>query len=196
MNDEAFFESSDDEAAAPGHPLQTKSEVLEGLRNGYKYHKNGPAREYSWNKQEIAVMTKLIMEKNELVKAAKKNRSRRIRAQLYDGTSTGHTLINWVNSCLTGKRFPENKAVQRGPAIAHGDWSNHKMWCYVSSTLQAEFHYWNTVNSINKQLGSDEAARARYPKLTDLIFRHNDDFVSGLWSEFSEYWQPFIDELR
>ena len=57
----------DDDDEKPGHPDQTKEDVLAGLRNGFKYHKNGPAREYNWSKAEIQQMSELIREKDKTV---------------------------------------------------------------------------------------------------------------------------------
>ena len=189
-------DSDDDGDTNTGHPVEDKRAILEKLREGFAYHKNGPAREYDWTKEEIAEMSTLITETHERVKAASKNKSRVIRAQNYKGESSANMLRNWVNSCLQGKRFPDNPQIERGEKIDHEDWSNYQMWDYVSRTLQAEFHYWTKVEKINRNLPSDRTKEVRYPKLDDLIFRHNDDFTAGLWSDFRTHWQPFIDELR
>ena len=191
-------DSTDDEMdeAATGHPAETKEEVLKNLRDGYSYHKNGPAREYDWTATEISEMSELILKTHSEVQAATKNKSRVIRAQNYKGESSANMLRNWINSCLNGKRFPENPRIERGDSIEHDEWTNHQMWEYVSRTLQSEFHYWTNVEKINRTLPSDRKKEVRYPKLDDLIFRHNDDFTAGLWSDFREYWQPFINELR
>ena len=190
---------SEDEAEdedREGHPLETKEQVLENLRKGFPYHKNGPAREYDWNKDEISQMSKMIQEKHFEIKRAKKNKSRVIQAQNYKGETSSNMLLNWVNSCLSGERFPDNSDIKRGPTLEHGEWSNHRLWQYVSTTLQSEFHYWCKVEQINRKLPPEKRKEAKYPKLSDLIFRRNEDFTSGLWSEFSEFWQPFIDEIR
>ena len=191
-----YSDDDDFEDEELGHPLEDKKTVLKNLSNGFKYHKNGPAREYAWNKSEISTMAEMILERHNRVVMDKKNRVREIRAQDHLGNSGRNTLLNWVNSCLTGKRFPDNPKILRGPKISFNDWSNHKLWRYVSSTLQAEFHYWDEVNKQNARLPQESSHLARYPKLSDLIFRHNDDFTSGLWSEFHDFWVPFINELR
>ena len=186
----------DDDGASSGHPMETKSEILNNLRQGYAYHKNGPAREYDWTPEEISEMSILITETHDKVKAATKNKARVIRAQNYKGESSANMLRNWVNSCRLGHRFANNTRIERGPKLEHDEWSNHQLWEYVSETLQAEFHYWTNVEKINRSLPKDRQKDVRYPQLDDLIFRHNDDFTAGLWSDFRRYWQPFIDELR
>ena len=189
-------ETDDDGETDAGHPLEDKKDVLNNLRNGYAYHKNGPAREYEWTPEEISEMSSMIVAAHEKIKAATKNKARVIRAQNYKGESSANMLRNWVNSCRSGQRFPDNPTVERGPKLEHDEWSNHQLWEYVSRTLQAEFHYWTKVEAINRKLPKDKQKSARYPKLDDLIFRHNDDFTAGLWSDFQSHWQPFIDELR
>ena len=189
-------ESTDDEDEPSGHPVETKEEVLANLRNGFAYHKNGPAREYDWTPSEISEMSALITATHEKIKAATKNKARIIRAQNYKGESSANMLRNWVNSCRSGTRFPDNPSIERGHKLEHDEWTNHQLWEYVSRTLQSEFHYWTKVEQINRNLPDERKKSAKYPKLDDLIFRHNDDFTAGLWSDFREHWQPFIDELR
>ena len=43
---------------------------------------------------------------------------------------------------------------------------------------------------------SGQVELIQYPKIEDLVFRHNDDFVGGLWTDFEKHWQRFIDEIR
>ena len=187
---------TDDEIENKGHPRETKEKVLANLIDGFAYHKNGPAQEYDWNSNDVSIMTDLIRRQHEKTQAASKNKNRIIRAQNYKGESSANMLRNWVNSCRISERFPDNIQIQRGPKLEHDEWTNHQLWQYVSATLQSEFHYWTKVEIINRSLPEERKKEVRYPKLGDLIFRHNDDFVSGLWSDFSEYWQPFIDEIR
>ena len=174
-----------------GHPEHTPEEVIENLKKGYKYHKNGPARTYSWTKDQIAEMTRMIERKNNLVKM-KQAKERIIRGQNYKGISEKDHLLRWVNSCRMGYRFALNPKVERGHQLRRKDWSNKKLWEYVSRTLIAEFDYWTEI------FQSDQAktANIRYPKVSDLIFRHNEDFTSGLWSEFSHHWERFINDMR
>ena len=144
-------ESSDDDIdkeAAKGHPIETKVQVLQNLKDGFPYHKNGPAREYEWTKEEISQMSDLIVKTHSNVQAATKNKTRVIRAQNYKGESSANMLRNWVNSCLTGRKFTDNPRVERGSKIEHDEWSNHQMWKYVSRTLQSEFQYWTDVEKI------------------------------------------------
>ena len=181
----------EDDQDEDGHPDHSPNEVIENLRKGYKYHKNGPAREYSWSKSEIAEMTKMIERKNNLVKL-KQAKERIIRGQDYRGNSEKDHLLRWVNSCRMGYRFPLNPKVERGPQLRRVDWSNKKLWEYVSRTLIAEFDYWTEIF----QSDQAKAANIQYPKVSDLIFRHNEDFTSGLWSEFAHHWERFIDNMR
>ena len=189
-------DEGEDDKVASGHPRETKQAVLEQLKNSFAYHKNGPAQEYDWSAEDIDIMTEMIRKAHSETLAAKKNKARVIRAQNHLGESSANMLRNWVNSCLSGQRFPKNRFIKRGPKIEHDQWTNHQMWEYVSETLQFEFRYWSTVEKLNRELPADQKIQAEYPKLEDLIFRHNEDFTAGLWSEFSEFWQPFIDELR
>ena len=175
-----------------GHPDHSPLEVLENLRSGFKYHKNGPAREYDWTKEDRQIMTDLIRERAAQVEKRRK-KERVIRGQDYLGNSEKDHLVRWVNACLVGIRFPNNPKVRRGAAIGRKEWSNKKLWRYVSETLIAEFDYWNEMH-VRNQKGPPEAAQ--YPKVSDLIFRHNDDFTSGLWSEFSDFWEPFLNDMR
>ena len=184
-------DESDQDEEIFGHPDHSPNEVLENLRNGYKYHKNGPAREYSWSKADIAEMTKMIEKKNNLVKL-RRAKERVIRGQDYKGYSDKDHLLRWVNSCRMGYRFSLNPKVERGPQLRRKEWSNKKLWEYVSRTLIAEFDYWTEVF----QSDQAKAAGIQYPKVSDLIFRHNEDFTSGLWSEFSHHWERFINNMR
>ena len=184
-------DESDQDEEDFGHPDHSPNEVIENLRNGYKYHKNGPAREYSWSKEEIAEMTKMIERKNNLVKL-KRAKERIIRGQDYKGYSDKDHLLRWVNSCRMGYRFSLNPNVERGPQLRRKEWSNKKLWEYVSRTLIAEFDYWTEIF----QSDQAKAADIKYPKVSDLIFRHNEDFTSGLWSEFSHHWERFINKMR
>ena len=175
-----------------GHPPHTPNEVIENLRNGFKYHKNGPAREYDWSMMPDLVeeMTRMIERKHNEIKL-KRAKERIIRGQNYRGESEKDHLLRWVNSCRMGYRFPMNPNVERGEQLRRSDWSNKKLWNYVSRTLIAEFDYWTKI------FQSDQAKKSniQYPKISDLIFRHNDDFTSGLWSEFAEHWVQFIDKM-
>ena len=179
-----------------GHPFETKKQVLENLEAGYSYNKGGPAREYEWNSTDISKMADLLRKKNTEVRNQRKKRPRAIRAQNYRGDTSNNYLLNWVNSVRCGKRFPENTKLVRGPKWLHGQRSNHQLWEAVSEILTCEFHYWMQIHRQNLALPKDERAKVKYPRVEDLIFRVNDDFTGGLWSQFYQYWEPFIDELR
>ena len=174
-----------------GHPPHSPNEVIQNLKKGFKYHKNGPAREYDWSKKHIEEMTRMIDHKNKEVKF-KRAKERIIRGQNYQGVSDKDHLLKWVNSCRMGYRFPLNPLVERGPQLCRKDWSNKQLWHYVSRTLIAEFDYWTKIF----QSDQAKAADIKYPKVSDLIFRHNEDFTSGLWSEFATHWERFIDNMR
>ena len=189
--------SSDDEVDDGGHPFETKEDVLKQLADGFAYNKGGPAREYEWSQAEISHMAGLIRDKNDEVRKNKrKNRPRAIRAQNYRGETSHNYLLNWVNSVRVGKRFPENPNLVRGSKWLHGQRSNHQLWETVSEILTAEFHYWMRIHKLNLALDPKDRKKVRYPLVEDLIFRVNDDFTGGLWSQFYKYWEPFINELR
>lgn len=191
-------QSSDDESQEDdgGHPYEGRQKVLENLESGFPYNKGGPAREYQWEPAHIAKMTDMIRRKNENVRKRRKQRPRTIRAQNYRGETSNNYLLNWVNSVRTGKRFEQNQDLERGPKWLHGQKSNHQLWETVSQILTSEFHYWMKIHKQNALLPESERAKVKYPRLEDLIFRVNDDFTGGLWSQFYKYWEPFIDELR
>ena len=186
----------DDEVDDGGHPFESKQKVLENLEKGYPYNKGGPAREYEWDLSEIAKMSDLIRKRNEEVRENRKKRPRAIRAQNYRGETSGNYLLNWVNSVRCGKRFPENPKLVRGPKWKHGQRSNHQLWETVSEILTCEFHFWMGIHKKNADLPPGEKVKAKYPRIEDLIFRVNEDFTGGLWSQFYQYWEPFINELR
>ena len=185
---------SDDESddILYGHPDHTPLEVLENLKKGFKYHKNGPAREYFWTKEHVAIMTAMIQEKAALIKENKR-KERIIRGQNYTGESDKDHLLKWVNRCLVGKQFSYNPNIERGPALKRHQWSNLRLWHYVSRALISEFDYWTKQHANNQMIDPE---KTRYPDIRNLILRHSDDFTSGLWSEFSEHWERFINEMR
>ena len=181
--------SSDEEDSPSGHPIEDKVTVLENLRNGFKYHKNGPAQPYEWDKKDMSVMTEMIKKQ-----AASLTKGRRkVRAVGYDNVPLPDGLLGWVNSVRDGTYFSDNPNVERGPRFKSCEKSNFWLWNFVSRTLLAEFDYWTEVHKENKNC---DPSKSRYPKLSQLIFRHPDDFVGGLWSDFQTHWQRFIDEMR
>ena len=187
--------SDEEEEVTVGHPIETRSEVLMNLEKGFSYNKGGPAREYEWDSSDISKMAELIRKKNNEVREDRKKRPRAIRAQNYRGETSGNYLLNWVNSVRCGKRFPENSSLTRGPKLKHGQKSNHQLWEIVSEILTCEFHYWMKIHKQNIKLPENERSKVKYPRVEDLIFRVNDDFTGGLWSQFYKYWEPFIEEL-
>ena len=189
-------DSDEDSNNVTGHALETKATVLRNLAHGFPYNKGGPAQEYWWTSDEISHMAQLLRTRNDQVRERTKRRPRVIRAQNYKGVSSRNTLLNWINSVRLGKRFAENSRHDRGAYIKHGQWSNHRQWEYVSEALTHEFHYWMAQEKINKELPDDKKHLAKYPLIQDLIFRNNEDFTGGLWSQFYKYWEPFIAELR
>ena len=182
-------DSSDDEPTETGHPLETKEIVLKNLKNGFKYHKNGPAQMYDWTKDDIAHMTEII---HNSVSKIKKGR-RKIRAVDFKGQPLSNGLLGWVNSVRTGKYFSDNPRINRGPAFKSGEKTNFWLWNFVSDTLICEFDYWT---EIHKQNATVDPKDTKYPDISKLIFRHSDDFVGGLWCDFERHWQRFIDEMR
>ena len=190
-------DSEDDSAAEKkGHPIETKAEVLKNLAANFPYNKGGPAQEYAWNREDISKMTELIRERHSILQKRYQKKSRQIRGQNYKGESTHNHLLNWVNSCRSGKRFPLNASIQRGEPFSYGEKTNQQLWEYVSETLIHEFHYWVKKDKENQKLPKSQQQKIDYPKLDDLIFRHNDDFTGGHWSHFAKFWDPFIDEMR
>lgn len=180
-------ESEDEDE--PGHPLETKEQVLKNLRQGFLYHKKGPAQMYDWNKKDIETMTQIITDS---VKDVKKGR-RNVRAMNYRGEPFPGGLLGWVNSVRSGKYFPDNHRIERGPMFKTGEKSNFWLWNYVSETLIHEFDYWTEWHQKNKKLPPEET---KYPDISKMIFRHSEDFVGGLWSDFHKHWERFVDEMR
>ena len=70
--------------------------------------------------------------------------------------------------------------------------SNFWLWNYVSEVLVHEFDYWTEWHQKNKKLPSE---MTKYPDISKMIFRHSEDFVGGLWSDFSKHWSRFVDEM-
>ena len=197
FDDAAIFDrSSDEEDDDGGHPFENKAEVLKNLKLGYSYNKNGPAREYQWTPSEVSEMADLLRHKNDTVRQQRKKRPRAIRAQNYRGDTSNNYLINWINSVRSGKRFENNPNHVRGPKLLHGQFSNHCLWEFVSDVLTQEFQYWMKIHKNNLSLPESQRSKVKYPLIEDLIFRVNDDFTGGLWSQFFKYWEPFINELR
>ena len=189
-----FFSSSDDDDDPIGQPIEAMDEILSKLQKDFPYHKNGPAQSYDWTPEHIDVMSQNIKDFAARIKSNNERKSRKIRAHDYLGVSKKNHLLKWVNSCLRGERFAHNPNITRGKKLELTDWSNHKLWEYVSETLIHEFHYWTDIHK--KNLGQKDASKVLYPQVTDLIFRENDDFVGGLWSDFSKFWEPFIEEVK
>ena len=190
MEDDLLL-SSDDEADAEysGHPFEDKASVLENLQNGFQYHKNGPAQMYDWSADDIQKMTLIIKDS---VSDLKKGR-RKIRAVNYLGEEFPGGLLGWVNNVREGVYFGDNPNVQRGPRFSSGEKTNHWLWNFVSETLLSEFHLWSKIHRENSKA---KPSGSKYPKLNQLIFRHTEDFVGGLWCDFHKHWQPFINEMR
>ena len=181
--------SDEDEEPTEGHPLETKEAVLENLKNGFRYHKNGPAQMYDWSEADVKTMTSIITES---VSSIKKGR-RKIRAVDFMGRPLPNGLLGWVNSVRNGTYFGDNPKINRGPAFKSGEKSNFWLWNFVSDTLICEFDYWSEVHKTNATVDPKET---RYPDISKLIFRHSEDFVGGLWCDFESHWQRFIDEMR
>ena len=185
-NDERL---SDDEDNDGGHPIEDCETVLKRLASGVKYHKNGPARQYDWKKEHISRMTEII--KNSVSKI--KRGRRKVRAMDYTGSEFPGGLLGWVNAVRSGKYFGDNPDIDRGPRFVSGEKTNFWLWNYVSEVLISEFHYWTKVHQENKTM---DPAKTRYPDITKMIFRHTDDFVGGLWTDFSKHWKTFVNEMR
>ena len=196
LSDDSDSDNDAPDTLKKGHPIETKEQVLKNLAADYPYNKGGPAQEYPWTEADIAEMTDLIKERHSNLQKKYQKKARQIRGQNYKGESTHNHLLNWVNSCRSGKRFPSNPNVQRGSPYSYGEKTNQQLWEYVSETLISEFHYWVDLDKKNRKLPKNQQQKMSYPKLDDLIFRHNDDFTGGHWSHFAKFWDPFIDEMR
>ena len=205
MEQDEFILSSDSESEytpetkkpkiEKGHPLETKEEVLRKLFDGFSYHKNGPAQSYQWTESEINLMADHL---EEYCTKVKKKKRHKIRATRYDGRPVTGGLLKFVNDAKTGKTFPNNPYIKRRrQRYKAGYISQHALWHEASEILIAEFDYWMDIYQDNlKYAAQGQTDKIRYPKVDDLIFRHNDDFVGGLWSDFEQHWQRFIDEIR
>ena len=184
-----YENSSDEDTTAPGHPMESCEIVLKNLAKGIKYHKNGPAQQYDWKEHHIKRMTEIIKDSVKNIKPGR----RKIRAMNYLGEEFPGGLLGWVNAVRSGRYFSDNPEIVRGPHINSGERSNFWLWNYVSDVLLAELNYWTKVHKMNKDL---DPSKAKYPDITKMIFRHTDDFVGGLWTDFSKHWEPFVHEMR
>ena len=192
MDDEedvAPLSSDSEDEIDLGHPMETKEQVIENLRKGFRYHKNGPAQQYDWNKEDISLMTEIIQNSVSKVKKGRRN----VRAVNYKGEPFPGGLLGWVNSVRSGRYFSDNPKIERGCEFKAGDRSNFWLWNYVSETLVHEFDYWTEWHKVNKNLPPSDT---KYPDISKLIFRHSEDFVGGLWTDFSKHWMRFVDEMR
>ena len=158
FNDDISENSSDDDTDEPGHPVEDKGTVLKNLQAGFKYHKNGPAQMYDWNKDDIAKMTQII---HQSVSTLKKGR-RKIRATDYKGNVLPNGILGWVNSVRRGDYFGDNPKVNRGPVFKSGEKSNFWLWNFVSETLLAEFDYWTEVHKQNAKV---DPKNTKYPDI-------------------------------
>ena len=111
----------------------------------------------------------------------------------YQGKPFPGGLLGWVNAVRSGKYFGDNPKIDRGPVFVSGEKTNFWLWNFVSQTLLSEFDYWSDVH---KQNAGKDPKDTRYPDVSKLIFRHSEDFVGGLWCDFEQYWQRFVDEMR
>lgn len=199
MDDDIHISDSEEEHDSNepprGHPLETKSEVLQNLIKGHPYHKNGPAQGYKWNEQEIEQMAQHL---EEYATNVRRGRRKKIRATRFDGRPVTGGLLKFVNDAVTGKTFPNNHYIKRRKnRYRAGYISQHALWHEASEILIAEFDYWMDVHQNNiKHAAENRPELIQYPKIEDLIFRNNEDFVGGLWSDFEKHWQRFIDEIR
>ena len=178
-----------------GHPMETKDEVLNKLRSGFPYHKNGPAQEYDWTEKEILEMAKHLETYSQEATSSKR---KKIRAVRFDGTPVKGGLLRFVNDAKNGKTFRHNPYIKRSyKTIRAGQLTQHQLWHITSKILIAEFDYWTDVFAKNNEhVKNGQSADCKYPNINDLVFRHSDDFVGGLWSDFEEHWQRFVDEIR
>lgn len=190
-------DSDDDNGggAAKGHAVETKDQVLENLFNGFPYHKNGPAQGYKWSEAEIEKMAQHL---EDYASKVKRGRRKKIRATRYDGRPVTGGLLKFVNDAVTGKTFPNNPHIKRRRnRYKAGYITQHALWHEASEILIAEFDYWMDIYEDNIKYASEGRPELiRYPKIEDLVFRNNEDFVGGLWSDFEKHWQRFIDEIR
>ena len=195
--EEIEFNSSDseDDEGHQGHPVESKNDVLCKLKDHFPYHKNGPAQPYSWTDSEVKIMSQHLQDYADKIQEGKR---RKIRAVHYDGKPYVGGLLKFVNKAITGKLFPQNPHIRlRKRKYCAGELSQHQLWHIASEILIAEFDYWIDVSKENaKHVANGQPERCRYPHINKLVFRNNEDFVGGLWSDFETHWQRFIDELR
>ena len=116
------------------------------------------------------------------------------------------SLVAWLNSVYSGQRFFYNSDLILLPLVAgrrtkrdssgrpvRRQLTNHEMWLETCEILNAMVHYWSVPL---KGLPSNDYRRHNNPLVTDLVFRHCDDFRAGCWNEFRSFWLPYIAMLE
>ena len=106
-------------------------------------------------------------------------------------------LMAWVNRVRLRYLFKHNPYIPRGGRLRPGGRTNRQLWKEVSRILLAEYRYWSEKLVTNRQLMSTgRGYLVEYPRIGHLPFRDNDVFLGGEWSQFSEFWDEFIENLK
>ena len=106
-------------------------------------------------------------------------------------------VLGWLNRVRTRHALKHNPLIQKRGRIRPGSKSNRALWREVSTVLLLEYKYWTQVLRKNRQLMSKgQGYLCEHPKIGGLPFRCNNVFLGGEWSNFSAFWEPFIEAIR
>ena len=120
-----------------------------------------------------------------------------IPAVNYQNKPISGGLLHWVNQVRLRHRFKYNPYIVRQGRLRPGGPTDRQLWREVSKILLAEYRYWSEKLKINRELiSTGRGYLVEYPKISNIPFRDNDVFVGGEWSNFSSFWDEFIENLK
>ena len=144
-------------------------------------------------------MAKHVYEAGVQSKAQQRQSPTEIPAVNYKNQPISGGILGWLNRVRTRRLFKNNSLLesQRGGRIRPGSKSNRQLWRNASAVLLAEYQYWVKKLHENRKLMSEgRGYLCEYPKIGNLPFRCNNVFIGGEWSQFSSFWEPFIESIR
>ena len=178
-------------------PQSTKEEILRAVFAGEKVHKVSPAFPVSWTTEEVNLMAKHVYEIGVQSKAQQRQSPTEIPAVNYKNEPIPGGILGWLNRVRTRRILKQNPHHPRLGRIRPGSKSNRQLWRETSTILLEEYKYWVKQLHKNRVLISEgRGYLCKYPKIGGLPFRCNNVFLGGEWSQFSSFWEPFIDAIR